>query len=146
MTQVENITCVRIIARLKRYVIEVVYELLNKFALNNSKAVVAMDIGVNNLSALTSNQKGFTPIMVNGQLLKSINQFYNKTRAKLQSRLKEELRASNQIQRLTAKRNNQIKNYFLFCSRWIINDLEEWGIGKLIIGQKPFWKHWVNNR
>ena len=55
MTQVENITCMRIIARLKRYVIEVVYELLNKFALNNSKAVVAIDIGVNNLAALTSN-------------------------------------------------------------------------------------------
>ena len=144
-TQAENIACVRVIPKLKQYVIEVVYERPSKSKVNNPKAVAAIDIGVDNLAALTSNQKGFTPILVNGRVLKSINQFYNKTRAKLQSKLQEELSTSNQIQRLTAKRNNQIENYLHVCSRWIINHLEKWGIGQLIIGKNPLWKQWVNN-
>ncbi|MDE5123861.1 MAG: transposase [Trichodesmium sp. St19_bin1] len=144
-TQVENVACVRIIPRLKQYVIEVVYERPNKSTLNNPKAVAAIDIGVDNLAALTSNQKGFTPILVNGRVLKSINQFYNKTKAKLQGKLKGELRTSNQIQRLTAKRNHQIENHLHVCSKWIINYLEEWGIGQLIIGKNSFCKQWVNN-
>ncbi|MGD1713965.1 RNA-guided endonuclease InsQ/TnpB family protein [Dapis sp. BLCC M172] len=144
-TQAENIACVRVIPKLKQYVIEVVYERFSKSKVKNPKAVAAIDIGVDNLAALTSNQKGFTPILVNGRVLKSINQFYNKTRAKLQSKLQEELSTSNQIQRLTAKRNNQIENYLHVCSRWIINHLEKWGIGQLIIGKNPLWKQWVNN-
>ncbi|OZH53812.1 transposase [Hydrocoleum sp. CS-953] len=144
-TQAENIACVRVIPKLKQYVIEVVYERPSKSKINNPKAVAAIDIGVDNLAALTSNQKGFTPILVNGRVLKSINQFYNKTRAKLQSKLQEELSTSNQIQRLTAKRNNQVENYLHVCSRWIINHLQTWGIGQLIIGKNPLWKQWVNN-
>lgn len=144
--QAENIVCVRIIPRLKQYIIEVVYERPNKSTVNNPKAVAAIDIGVDNLAALTSNQKGFTPILVNGRVLKSINQFYNKIMAKLQRKLKEELRTSNQIQRLTAKRNHQISNYLHVCSKWIINYLDKWGIGQLIIGKNSFCKQWVNNR
>lgn len=41
--------------RLKWYVIEVVYELLNEFVLNNFKVVVVIDIGVNNLAVLILN-------------------------------------------------------------------------------------------
>lgn len=144
-TKVENIACVRIIPRLKQYVIEVVYERVNKCTVNNPNSVAAIDIGVDNLAALTSNQKGFTPILVNGRVLKSINQLYNKIKAKLQSKLKGKSPTSSRIQRLTAKRNNQIENYLHVCSRWIINYLDERGIGQLIIGKNPLWKQEVNN-
>ena len=60
--------------------------------------------------------------------------------------MKEKLRTSNQIQRLTAKRNHQISNYLHVCSKWIINYLDKWGIGQLIIGKHSFYKQWVNNR
>jgi hypothetical protein len=40
--------------------------------------VASIDLGLDNLVALTSNQPGFTPLLINGRPLKSINQFYNK--------------------------------------------------------------------
>ncbi len=144
-TKAENIACVRIIPRLKQYVIEVVYEKPNKCTVNNQNSVAAIDIGVDNLAALTSNQEGFTPILVNGRVLKSINQLYNKTKAKLQSKLKGENQTSSRIQRLTAKRNNQVENYLHVCSSWIINYLDSRGIGQLIIGKNALWKLQINN-
>nr|MDJ0571202.1 transposase [Pleurocapsa sp. MO_192.B19] len=52
---------------------------------------------------------------------------------------------SNRIRRLTAKRNNQVDTYLHQASRWIIDHLDNHGIGKLIIGKNPLWKQEVNN-
>jgi putative transposase len=68
-------------------VIEVVYEKHEHSSVSNPEAIAAIDIGVDNLATLTSNQKDFVPILVNGRPLKSLNQFYNKTKALLQSQL-----------------------------------------------------------
>ena len=144
-TQVENIVQARIIPKIGQYVIEIVYELQEDYTVNNKTAIAAIDIGVDNLAALTSNQTGFKPILVNGRPLKSLNQFYNKTKAKLQSYLKSEKATSKKIKKLTAKRNNRVDNYLHQASRWIINYLDSLGIGKLIIGKNPLWKQAVNN-
>ena len=144
-TKVKNIAQARIIPKIGQYVIEVVYEQDEHYTVTNSIAIAAIDIGVDNLAALTSNQKGFVPILVNGRPLKSLNQFYNKTKASLQSQLKGKQQTSSLIQRLTAKRNNQVDTYLHQASRWIINHLERHGIGKLIIGKNPLWKQFVNN-
>jgi putative transposase len=143
-TKAENIACVRIVPRTGQYVIEVVYEKPNNCTVTNANAIAAIDIGVDNLAALTSNHLGFIPILVNGRVLKSINQFYNKIKAKLQGNLKGKYQTSKKIQRLTAKRNNQIENYLHVCSCWIINYLDKFGIGQLIIGKNPLWKQEVN--
>ena len=144
-TSASNIACARIVPQIGQYAIEVVYDQPTDCTVTNPGAVAAIDIGVDNLAALTSNQLGFIPILVNGRVLKSLNQLYNKKKAKLQSELKGNSSTSNRIQRLTAKRNNQIDNYLHVCSRWIINYLDERGIGMLIIGQNPFWKQDVNH-
>ena len=77
-TLVTNINQVRIVPRLKHYVIEVVYE-KSCITTNNLdfNRIAAIDIGVDNLAAVTSNHKGFRPILVNGKHIKSVNQFYN---------------------------------------------------------------------
>jgi putative transposase len=144
-TRVNSIVGARIVPQVGQYVIEVVYEQNEDCTVTNPQAVAAIDIGVDNLGALTSNQLGFIPILVNGRPLKSLNQFYNKTVARLRSELKGHQLSSRKIQRLTAKRNNQIDNYLHQASRWIINYLDGRGIGKLIIGKNPFWKQGVNN-
>ena len=144
-TQVENIVQARIIPKIGSYVIEIVYELQEHHTVNNNRAVAAIDIGIDNLAALTSNLTGFKPILVNGRPLKSLNQFYNKNKALLQSKLKGKKQSSKQINRLTAKRNNQVDTYLHQASRWIINHLDKHGIGKLIIGKNPLWKQEVNN-
>ena len=144
-TKVKNIAQARIIPKIGQYVIEVVYEKNEHHTVNNNEAYAAIDIGVDNLAALTSNQKGFIPILVNGRPLKSLNQFSNKTKALLQSLIKGEKQTSRKIQGLTAKRNNQVDTYLHQASRWIIDYLDSRGIGQLIIGQNPWWKQEVNN-
>ena len=72
--------------------------------------------------------------------LKSINQFYNKQKAKLQSKLRDNQKTSNLIKRITANRNNKIDTYLHQASRWIINYLDKQGISKLVIGKNSLWK------
>ena len=144
-TQVKNIVQARIIPKVGQYVIEIVYEKPEYHTVKNPEAIAAIDIGVSNLAALTSNQKGFVPILVNGRPLKILNQFYNKTQAKLQSQLRQTQSTSKLIQRLTANRNNRIDTYLHQASRWIINYLDQHGISKLIVGKNPLWKQKINN-
>ncbi len=144
-TFAQNIAQVRIVPKIGQYVIEVVYEKNEHHTVTNPEAVAAIDIGVDNLGALTSNQKDFRPVLVNGRPLKSLNQFYNKTKAVIQSKLSGEKSTSRRIQKLTAKRNNQVDTYLHQASRWIIDYLDACGIGKLIIGKNPLWKQEVNN-
>ncbi len=77
-TKHKDIDQVRIVPRKGFYVIEVVYEKNVKQAPVNSAWYAGIDIGMNNLVALTSNKPGFVPVVVNGRPVKSINQFYNK--------------------------------------------------------------------
>ena len=144
-TKAKNIAQARIIPKVGQYVIEIVYDQDEHQTVTNPELVAAIDIGVDNLAALTSNQKGFAPILVNGRPLKSLNQFYNKTKAKLQSKLRGTKQTSRRIQKLTAKRNNQVDTYLHQASRWIIDYLDSRGIGKLIIGKNSLWKQEVNN-
>ena len=144
-TQAKNIVQARIIPKVGQYIIEVVYEQAEEYTVNNAEACAAIDIGVDNLCALTSNQTGFIPILINGRPLKSLNQFYNKKKAQLSSKLKGKQQTSKLIQRLTALRNNRIDTYLHQSSRWIIDHLDKHGIGKLIIGQNPLWKQKINN-
>ena len=77
---------------------------------------------MNNWGTVTSNQKGFQPLIINGRQVKSINQFYNKKKGKLQSELKE-AKSSNRIKRLSTKINLNIDDYLYKTSRYIINCL-----------------------
>ena len=143
-TSVKNIKQARIVPKTGQYVVEIVYEHKEAQTVNNPELVAAIDIGVSNLAALTSNKPGFIPVLVNGRPLKSLNQIYNKTKAKLQSLLPKSQKTSKRITLLTRKRNNQVDTYLHKASRWIINHLDKQGIGKLIIGNNPVWKQSVN--
>ncbi len=144
-TIAKNIAQARIIPQVGQYVIEIVYNQDEHHTVTNPELVAAIDIGVDNLATLTSNQIGFIPILVNGRPLKSLNQFYNKNKSKFQSKLRGKKATSRRIQRLTAKRNNRVDSYLHQASRWIINYLDSRGISQLIIGQNTLWKQSVNN-
>jgi IS605 OrfB family transposase len=90
--------------------------------------------------ALTSNQPGFTPLLINGRPLKSINQFYNKRKAQLQSQLKGSRKSSPRIQRLTRCRNQKVDNYLHHASRLIVDIFVAQQIGTLVIGKNAQWK------
>jgi putative transposase len=95
---------------------------------------------LNNLAAVVANKAEFQPFLVNGRPLKAINQYYNKRKASLQSALPKNKKWSRQLDALTHKRSQQVKNYLHQSSRYIIDSLVAAGIGKLVIGYNEGWK------
>jgi len=125
------------------YTVEVIYEQpITPVPLDPALAA-AVDIGVNNLAALTSNLPGFVPRLINGRPLKALNQFYNKRRAQFLAQLPHGQHTSRQLYALTDKRNRRITDYLHNASRAIINVLVQHRIGTLIIGHNPDWKQRV---
>jgi putative transposase len=138
-TKQTNIDQVRIVPRGNHYVVEVVYEKQEQQADVDPTLVAAIDIGLDYLATLTSNKPGFTPRLVNGRPLKSINQYYNKRRAQLQSKLGNR-GTSPRIEQRTLKRTRKINHYLHTQSHRIIEILVAEGIGTLVIGKNPMWK------
>jgi putative transposase len=140
----ETIVQARVVPRGTHYVIEVVYERKEEHTSVDLSLFAALDLGVSNLAAITSNKPGFVPVLVNGRVLKSINQGYNKQREHLQKQLARENRfTSHQLERITDKRNRRIKHQLHLASKAIIGLLVAEGIGTLIIGKNAFWKQEV---
>jgi len=135
---INNIKQVRIIPKNKEYIIEVVYEKnINDLNLDKNN-IAGIDIGINNLCTITSNQNNVRPLLINGRPLKSINQYYNKKNAKLQSFVGD--KTSNKLIRLANKKNKKINNYLHNTSRFIINHLINNNIGMIVIGKNSQWK------
>lgn len=143
-TKQKKINQVRIVPKNNYIVLEVIYEASIKELLKDNKRYMSIDLGIDNLASCSSNvSKSF---IINGKPVKSINQYYNKKKAKLQSELeiKNKKKTSKQIQNLTLKRNNKIKDYFHKASRYIVNQLVNQSINTLIIGKNNGWKQETN--
>ena len=135
----DQVCQVRLVPKCDSYVIEVIYD-EPEFTISEANSVASIDLGLDNLVALTSNQPGFIPLLINGRPLKSINQFYNKRKAKLQSQLRGNRKTSPRIQRLTRCRNQKVDNYLHHTSRVIVARLTAEQIGTLVIGKNAQWK------
>jgi len=144
-TQQTNIKQVRIVPRRDHYVVEVVYEREPEEHDLDEDLIAGVDLGIDNLITLTSNQPGFMPVVVNGRGLKSINQYYNKRRTELQAHIASN-RSTKRLRRLTEKRNRKVKHMLHIASRRVIDHLVTCGIGTLVIGSNPDWKERMNNQ
>jgi putative transposase len=142
-TKQKDIDQVRIVPRKGFYVVEVIYEKTVKQAPTNPAYYAGIDIGIDNLVALTSNKPGFQPRIVNGRAVKSINQFYNKRKADLQSKLGH-TGTTKRMEHTTNKRNRRIDQYMHTVSKRIIDLLVQEGIGVLVIGKNNAWKQEAN--
>ncbi|GGA54134.1 transposase [Okeania sp. KiyG1] len=134
---------VRLVPRLNHYVIEVIYEKCAKQYELEKNRCASIDIGLNNLAKLTFNKAGIKPLLINGRPLKSINQYYNKVKSFLQSKLREN-QSSQRLKKLCNKREFKINDYLHKSSRLIINTLINQKIGTLIIGHNEEWKQKIN--
>ena len=137
----EQINQVRIIPQNKAYKIEIVYSVDEPVIRNNNKHV-SIDIGINNLMTVV-NDFNSEKLIINGKPLKSINQYYNKKKAKLMSYVKTR-GTSNKIVKLTNKRNNKVNHYLHCCSKNIINYCLTNDVGNIIIGHSKEWKQNIN--
>ena len=142
-TKQKDIDQVRIVPRKGFYVVEVVYGKEVKQATVNPAYYAGIDIGMNNLVALTSNKPGFRSVVVNGRPVKSVNQFYNKRKAELQKKLGH-TDTTKRMERMTNTRNRRIDHYMHTASKRIIDVLVKEGIGVLCIGKNDAWKQETN--
>ncbi len=142
-TKHRNVDQVRIVPRKGFYVVEVVYGREVKQADVNPAYYAGIDIGMNNLVALTSNKPAFQAVVVNGRPVKSVNQFYNKRKADLQKQLGH-TGTTQQMERMTNKRNRRIDHYMHTASKRIVDLLVKEGIGTLVIGKNDAWKQEAN--
>jgi IS605 OrfB family transposase len=123
------------------YLVEVVYQKAEQPAVVDPQVIAALDLGVNQLAALTSTKPGFHPVLVNGRPLKDLNHYYNQQRAHHQSRLaRHNRKTSRKLDRITTKRNRRVTHYLHTASRRIIDLLVAEGIGTLVIGKNRYWK------
>ena len=136
-TKVKTIKQVRIIHKGNHIVVEVLYEKQSKDIVTNNR-YAAIDLGLNNLATISSNVT--KPFIVNGKPLKSINQYYNKTKSNLQSKLKNNEKSNKRISSLNLKRNNKINDYLHKSSTFIVNYLVSNNISMLIVGHNKEWK------
>jgi putative transposase len=142
-TKVDNIAQVRIVPQANCFVIEVIYD--KKIEKNNEikeENFLALDLGLNNL-ATSINNVGQKPFIINGKVLKSKNQIFNKTKAKLMSYVGNK-GTSNRIKQLSLYRNNFIEDSIHKSSRFIIDYCIENKIGTIVIGKNKGWKDSIN--
>lgn len=140
--KLEDLKEVRVLYRTNHYILEVVYEKEEKPLLENNGRYAAIDLGLNNLATVCSNVE--KPFIINGRPLKSINQRWNKHKANLQSRLKDNRKSSKQLALVTEKRNNRVKDYLHKSSRKVVNFLVSNKISTLVIGYNEEWKQNIN--
>ena len=123
-------------------------QLINKKLINDllakGKVIASADLGLDNTLTLVTTTPTINPIMINGRVMKSINQYYNKTIASKKSELSftsmNNVLTSHSIKALTQKRNNQIHNILHQISSYVINWLKTNHIEALIVGYNENWK------
>ena len=111
------------------YEVECMQRNLNK---NNA---LALDLGINNLvTAVSSEGHSF---IIDGRKLKSINQWYNKRNARLQSIKDKQTygkQRTNRQKAITRDRNNKVNDYMNKAARKVIDYCITNNIGTLVVG------------
>ena len=133
----KNVKEIRIIpkANARFFEIQYTYEAEHIQRNLNPNNVLALDLGINNLvTAVSSKGKSF---IIDGRRLKSVNQWYNKQNAWLQSiKDKQHLgRKTTDRQKAIARdRNNKVNDYMNKAARKIIDYCILNDIGTLVVG------------
>ena len=128
---------IRIIPKAKARFFEIQYTYEAEYIqrnLNKNNAL-ALDLGINNLvTAVSSNGKSF---IIDGRRLKSINQWFNKENARLQS-IKDKQhfgkKTTNRQKAIARDHNNKVNDYMNKTARTVINYCINNNIGTLIVG------------
>lgn len=133
----------RFIPQGNHYTMEIVYEIEIPDISTESSRICSIDLGVNNF-ATVSNNAGLQPFIINGKIIKAMNQYYNKKKAGMQSELKKKNNKhwSNSLQQLLDKRNNKIKDYIHKASKYLINWCVMYNIDTIVVGNNDEWKQY----
>ena len=120
-----------------------IYEVERPKLKKDNSRYFSIDPGLNNIVSIYNNI-GIRPLLYNGRPIKSINQYYNKTNAKLRSELPYNIKSSKRLKQLSLKRANKIDYEMHKISTHIINEAVKNNISKIIIGNNVGWKNEIN--
>lgn len=137
----------RFVPKADYYVMEIVYEIEVPDIAEERIKICSIDLGTENLITMVNNV-GLQPVVIKGGAIKSVNQFYNKRKAEMQSQLKKETGRdwSKNLQKITDKRYEKIK-YLMHCaSKKVADYCVENKIDTLIIGLNKKWKQENENK
>ena len=139
----DNKLCqVRIIPQATCYVVEIIYEKEEQNLGLNKDNVLSIDLGLNNFCSCISNV-GIKSFIINGKIIKSFNQWYNKKMAKLMGYIGDK-GTSRKLRWLNNRRNFWIEDKIHKISRYIVNSCKDNNIGSIIIGLNKGWKQRIN--
>ena len=127
------------------YKICIVYEIddtSNNKELDETR-ILGIDLGITNIVS-TSNNCGLTPFVINGNGLKSFNQWFNKKHSLLQSKLPKNQYTSKRLEYLYQYRNNRTNDFYNKVASYIIYYCLHNNIGTIIIGKNIQWKTNIN--
>lgn len=138
----EELKQVRIVPQATCYVVEVIYERREQNLNLQKDNFLSVDLGLNNLCTCTNNvsQRFF---IVNGKVVKSFNQWFNKTKARQMSFVGDK-GTSKRLKRLICYRNLWINDKMHKISRFIIDFCKKNNIGTIVIGLNKNWKQNIN--
>lgn len=138
----EELKQVRIVPQATCYVVEVIYERREQNLNLQKDNFLSVDLGLNNLCTCTNNvsQRFF---IVNGKVVKSFNQWFNKTKARQMSFVGDK-GTSKRLKRLICYRNLWINDKMHKISKFIIDFCKKNDIGTIVIGLNKNWKQNVN--
>lgn len=113
----------------------------------NKDDYLSIDLGMNNLCSCVSRFESF---IINGKVIKAINQFFNKNLAKLKSErpLKGEFQDKeynhSKISKLSLKRDLKIADILHKASKYLVNYCVSRKIGTIVLGRNKDWKDSIN--
>lgn len=126
-----------------------------KYLPDNGK-YIGIDSGIDNVFTLVDSTGEHSPLIINGKPVKSMNQYYNKKRAKLYQSLSKYHQnetiiqtacgskliysESNQLIQLTLKRNQKLFDFVHKATKSIVDYALNCGATTIIIGKNKNWK------
>jgi IS605 OrfB family transposase len=134
----------RVVPKGTGYVLEILYtKTIPVPPEGEPNRVAGQDIGLTNLVTEVNNT-GERPVVVKGGVIKSINQYFNKERARLQSIYdKQDIKEGKKMRKLADTRDRKINALFHEVSRATIDRCVARGIDTLVIGRNEGWKQEV---
>lgn len=136
---------VRVIPKASCFIVEIVYETEIQPIETVSGSFLSIDLGLNNFVTAIDNQSK-QPFIINGRGVKSVNQLYNKLRAKYTSIAKtsNSRYSTNRLNRLTLKRETKLTDFTHKASNLIIQHCIKYKISTVVIGKNDKWKLEIN--
>ena len=108
-----------------------------------SERICAIDLGVNNFAAITTNL-GLPGLLVKGGGIKSINHWYNKQIGRIQSNqligTHNKFRSTNEFRRIVLKRNCVMDDLMHKVAKYVVAYCVSHNIDTLVVGENKGWK------